>query len=141
MSNLLEESSLDDDQRRILHRTARLLGYKIRRGYARELGKNLTPAEKRLWQELQLQQTGGKGWRRQHIIDRFIVDFVHLGAKIVVEADGGYHLDPEQKVLDDDRDEALQEFGWKVLRYTNEDILANAPAIAKSLAELILKRS
>lgn len=135
-----EKSPLDDNQRQILHRTARLVGYKIRRGYARELRKNLTPAERRLWQELKLQQTGGKGWRRQHLIDRYIVDFVHLGAKIVVEADGGYHLDPEQKILDSDRDEALQEDGWKVMRYTNEDIFANAPAIAKSLAKLVATR-
>lgn len=135
-----ENSPLADDQRQILHRTAQLVGYKIRRGYARELRKNLTPAEKRLWQELQLQQTGGKGWRRQHIIDRFIVDFVHLGSKIVVEADGGYHLNPEQKILDENRDEALQEDGWKVLRYTNEDILTNAPAIAISLATLVATR-
>ena len=128
---------MDSERREWLHRTARKCGYKIRRTYARELRKNQTPSEVALWDALRKYKTGGSGWRRQHIIDRFIVDFVHLGGKLAVEVDGGYHFTKEQQVLDQDRDEALSELGWKVVRVTNEEVLGDAEGIAVRLQRLV----
>ncbi len=133
----MDEEDEMTQRRQYLHRTARLVGYKIRRAYARELRKNQTPAELHLWKQLQKQKTGGHGWRRQHIIDRFIVDFVHLGSRLVVELDGGYHLSKEQRVLDQDRDEVLETLGWTVVRYRNEEVLDNSEKIAKELEAMV----
>ena len=128
---------MDNERREWLHRTARKCGYMLRRTYARELRKNQTPSELALWKALRVYKTGGSGWRRQHIIDRFIVDFVHLGGKLAVEVDGGYHFTKEQQVLDQDRDEALIALGWKVVRLTNEEVLNNPDEIALKLQSLI----
>jgi len=130
---------MDSERREWLHRTARSCGYMIRRGYARELRKNLTPSEKALWVALRKYKTGGRSWRRQHIIDRFIVDFVHLGSKVAVEVDGGYHYKPDQQILDKERDEALENLGWKMVRYMNEEVLNNPDKIASSLQEIVSK--
>lgn len=140
---LYDEDSTDEDfdeRRRHLHRTAATVGYRIRRTYARELRQRLTLAEAALWDALRCQQTGGGGWRRQHIVGRFIVDFVHLRARIAVEVDGGYHDTPHQQVLDGKRDEWLREDGWAVVRYRNENVLAGAVGVAEALAVLVRER-
>lgn len=55
-----QAEEMDEERRQWLHRTARTCGYMIRRGYARELRKNLTPAERMLWAEFQKGKTGGR---------------------------------------------------------------------------------
>lgn len=69
-------------------------------------------------------------------MDRYIVDFVHLEARLAVELDGGYHFTPEQQLLDKERDEALDAFGWTVKRYMNEEVTANAGGVALELQTL-----
>ena len=128
---------MTDDRREWLHRTARTCGYRIRRAYARELRKNLTPAERALWEALRVYKTGGSDWRRQHIVDRFIVDFVHLAGKLAVEVDGGYHNTPKQRQLDAERDETLVGMGWCVVRFHNEEVLTNPKAIADGLVNRV----
>ncbi len=127
---------MDDERRAWLHRTARKCGYRIRRGYARELRKNQTHAERALWEALRAYKTGGAGWRRQHIVDRFIVDFVHLGSKLAVEVDGGYHQLDKQQQLDKERDEALNSLGWTVIRVTNKEVLSDAHSFSLKLSVL-----
>ncbi|MEJ7609606.1 MAG: DUF559 domain-containing protein [Ferruginibacter sp.] len=87
--------------------------------------KEYTEAENILWQELRNNQLGVK-FRRQHPIDAYIADFVYLQKALIIEADGGYHHSPEQKLYDEDRERILKEIGFTILRFTNAEIL-NTP--------------
>ncbi len=83
--------------------------------FARELRRNMTPAEVVLWQLLRNRQLAGFKFRRQHAIDAFIVDFVCLEHKLVIEIDGAVHNDVIQHGYDIQRTELLGEIGYKVI--------------------------
>ncbi len=90
---------------------------------AAELRMNMTEAEKLLWDGLKGKQIGGLRFRRQHPISRFIVDFYCHHAKLIVEIDGGIHLNEEVKEYDEGRTYELEQFGLKVIRFKNEEVL------------------
>jgi very-short-patch-repair endonuclease len=90
---------------------------------ARELRNNMTRAEESLWSRLRRQQLGGEIFRRQHPIDIFIVDFYCHKHKLVIEIDGGIHEHPDIKERDDNRTFELENFGLKVIRFTNDEVL------------------
>ena len=92
--------------------------------YARDMRKNPTEAEKVAWSVLCDEQTGYK-FRRQHIIGDYIVDFVCLEKMLIVEIDGEYHNDWEQQVVDASRTEWLAIKGFRVIRYTNAQVIAS----------------
>ncbi len=89
---------------------------------SRENRKEKTPSEDKLWQRLRNNQYGSKV-RRQHVIDGFIIDFAFLNERILIEVDGEYHNDPEQKKYDDSRTEYLESLGYKIIRFTNDEVL------------------
>ncbi len=89
---------------------------------AKDNRKNHTEAEAALWEVLRNNATGEK-FRRQHPIDHYIVDFVCLQKSLVVEVDGGYHENQEQKEYDALRTKTLNEIGFEVIRFTNEEVL------------------
>jgi len=91
---------------------------------AERMRKNPTEAEVALWEMLKGKNLDTK-FRRQHIIGDYIVDFVCLDKQLVVEVDGGYHNDSAQKELDQQRTSFLQSKGFSVLRFTNEEVIAN----------------
>ena len=91
---------------------------------AQEKRKNPTVAEKTLWSELRSQALGDK-FRQQHLIDDFIVDFVCLSKKLIIEVDGDYHFSAGQIQLDNVRTAILDQLGYKVIRFTNNDVLSN----------------
>ena len=102
--------------------------------FARDMRKDPTEAEAMLWQQLRGHATGGR-IRRQHAIDQYIVDFVSLPKRLVVEVDGGIHLD--QLAEDAARTERLKELGYDVIRFSNDDVLAELPRVVASIkAEL-----
>ena len=82
-----------------IYETADCANYDILRAFADLHKKEPTEAERILWDYLKSQQLGYK-FRRQHIINDFIVDFVNLKAKVVIEVDGQYHLKEDQIVKD-----------------------------------------
>jgi leucyl-tRNA synthetase len=86
--------------------------------------KEHTKAEKALWEVLRNNKAGAK-IRRQHPIDGYIVDFVSLQDKLIIEIDGGYHETEEQKKYDIERTKVLNEIGFKVIRFSNEEVLDN----------------
>jgi very-short-patch-repair endonuclease len=90
---------------------------------ARELRRNMTEAEKILWQRLRANRLGGLHFRRQQVILGFIVDFYCHAAGLAVEVDGPIH----ELHTDDDRerDQALGDAGIHVLRINNQDVLEN----------------
>lgn len=89
-------------------------------GRANELHRNMTPAERRLWQHLRAGRLQGYHFRRQQVIEPYIVDFYCHAASLVVELDGGSHL--EQADYDRQRDEHLMARGLRVMRFYNSDV-------------------
>ncbi|TGE26065.1 endonuclease domain-containing protein [Hymenobacter aquaticus] len=102
--------------------------------YARANRKNPTPAENHLWQELRAHKLGVQ-FRRQHAIQQFIVDFVCLQAWLIIEVDGSIHADIDQAEYDGGRTHNLQEAGFLVLRFTNEEVLHNTPQVLQTIRE------
>ncbi len=111
-------------------------------GNARENRKNPTEAEDLLWQEVRNSNLGYK-IRRQHYIGNFIVDFVSLDKKLIIEIDGGYHDTKEQIESDEQRTlELEQKHLYKVIRFTNEEVLNDLKTVVvKIKEELILRNS
>tara|TARA_R110002051_G_scaffold145817_1_gene218744 strand:- start:79 stop:3537 length:3459 start_codon:yes stop_codon:yes gene_type:complete len=104
---------------------------------AKEMRSNPTKAEAALWESLKGKNLGVK-FRRQHLIADFIVDFVCLSKKLVVEVDGAIHeLQHEQ---DNARTEILNSRGFKVIRFNNEQVLGDVDAVVSAIGEELLNR-
>ena len=101
---------------------------------ARELRRPMTPQEARLWQHLRSKQLYGIKFRRQHLLDRFILDFFCYQHQLVIEVDGGHHAQPEQQDYDLARTEWLEGRGLKVIRFTNRDIDTNIEGVLQEIA-------
>jgi len=89
---------------------------------ASELRKNMTNSEKLLWEKIRNKQLNGYKFRRQHTISNFIADFYCHRVKLVIEIDGGYHNNEEQKEYDIGRTVELNELGITVIRFTNSEV-------------------
>lgn len=106
---------------------------------SRELRHPQTPAEATLWRHLRNRNLIYK-FRRQHPIDRFIVDFYCAGAKLCIEIDGSQHFDSEQVEYDKTRTEFLEELGYKVIRFTNDDVRHNIHEAVDEIIRVIESR-
>jgi very-short-patch-repair endonuclease len=98
---------------------------------ARELRNNLTDAERTLWRHLRLRQINGHKFRRQRPIGPYIVDFVCLEKRVVVEVDGGQHS--EQIPYDEKRDAWLRAEGFAVLRFWDHEVLTQLDSVKQSI--------
>lgn len=96
-----------------------------KRDFARHLRRNMTDAESHLWKLLRRQQLGER-FRRQCPIDRYVVDFVCLRRKLIVEVDGGQDAESSQDRV---RDACLVKLGYRVLRFWNNDVLENSEGV------------
>lgn len=85
-----------------------------------EMRREMTPAERRLWARLRAGRLGGFHFRRQQVIEPYIVDFYCHQTGIIVEVDGDVHLNQQDR--DQKRDQYLQSLGLQVLRFWNSDI-------------------
>ena len=101
---------------------------------ARELRREATPAEDALWRRLRNGALGVR-FRRQHAIDRFIVDFTCLPARLVVEIDGGFHQDLHQRGVDSEREAHLRALGFAVVRFTNRQVLNDMEGVLATIRE------
>ena len=106
-------------------KTANPMSYKLLKEFAAKSRRNPTQAEEALWAVLSGKKLSGYKFRRQHIIDEAIVDFVCIVKKLVVEVDGGYHNTTEQQELDNARTEYLKALGYKVIRFSNEQVIGD----------------
>ena len=111
--------------------------YKLLKEFARENRARTTEAEMVLWRGLRGHQLGVP-FRRQHIIGEFIADFVCLPARIIIELDGRYHSLPEQQISDEERTQWLQQHGFKVIRFTNEQVLCDIDNVLLSIKKNII---
>ncbi len=102
---------------------------------AQTLRKTSTEAENKLWGSLRNRRLRGWKFRRQAPIGNYIVDFVCLDAKLIIEVDGGHHQ--EQAGYDEERSKWLTCEGYRVLRFWNNQVLAEIEAVQEAiLAEL-----
>lgn len=106
--------------------------YGLLKESAKKMRKRPTEAESVMWNFLCNNQLGVK-FRRQHIIGDYIVDFVSLKTKLVIEIDGGIHNKPEQIAHDQVRTEFLTSKGYHVLRFSNEQVISDPDQIIKSI--------
>ena len=98
---------------------------------AGELRKELTSAEQELWAYLRGNKINGVNFRRQHAIGNFIVDFVSIKQKLVIELDGSQHLDQEE--YDAERTAYLESQGYKVIRFWNNQIMNDINGAVRSI--------
>lgn len=104
---------------------------------ARELRKNPTDAERYLWQYLRFRQFGGYKFRRQQPLGRYIVDFVCLEQKLVIEIDGGQHSTQVQ--YDQERSAWLEAQGFRVLRFWNNEVLREVETVKAVIWEAVMQ--
>jgi very-short-patch-repair endonuclease len=102
---------------------------------ARRLRKNLTDAERTVWAALRSRQFGGYKFRRQQPIGLYIVDFVCFENKLIIELDGGHHDQVEQAEYDAVRTAWLEAQGYRVLRFWNNQVLAEPNAVKAAILE------
>jgi very-short-patch-repair endonuclease len=100
---------------------------------ARRLRQQLTPAEDQLWSALRGRQLLGLKFRCQHAVGRFIVDFYCPSCKLVIEVDGDIHT--QQKAYDEARTEQLESYGYRVLRFTNEEVLNDLQTVLTCIVQ------
>lgn len=108
-------------------------------GNARALRKNMTPEERKLWY-LFLRGHPVRFYR-QRIIDRYIVDFCCVSAKLVIEIDGSQHYETEGVRADQERDRYLESLGLKVLRFSNREIHREFRAVCELIDHTIRLRT
>jgi len=112
--------------------TARPSIYKLMKELQKSRKQQSTEAEQILWEQLRAKKLEHK-FRRQHVIDEFIVDFVCLSKKLIIEVDGKYHFSNDQKEADELRTKILNELGFKVTRFTNEEVIGNIEKVVNKI--------
>ncbi len=118
------------------YQTADPLLYSLLKEYAYRMRINPTEAESILWQQLRGKALG-QPFRRQHIIGPFIADFICVPRKLILEIDGGYHQLPDQQISDEERTQWLEAKGYKVIRFTNEEVIADIDSVINTIKSLL----
>ena len=96
-----------------------------------------TAAELLLWKHLKGKQLMGSKFRRQHPIDKFIVDFYCHKKKLIIEVDGGIHEEGIQKAYDIERENALVAMGYTVIRFKNKDVFSDLNYVIQEIMEVM----
>lgn len=109
------------------------INYEFLKEKSKQLRKFSTEAESFLWDALRNKQLEGYKFRRQHIIDQFIVDFVCLSKMLIIEVDGPIHTSPENQTSDTERSERLKTLGYRILRFSNDEILTNIENVIEKI--------
>jgi very-short-patch-repair endonuclease len=103
------------------------------RDISRRLRRDQTSAEARLWRELRAHRFEDRKFRRQHQIGGYIVDFVCLDAKLVIEVDGDTHGSEAEIARDAVRTAALEQAGFAVVRVQNDDVRSNLAGVLDTI--------
>ena len=98
---------------------------RIYAGHRRRLRLGMTDAERVLWSYLRGKRIKGRRFRRQEGIGNYIVDFYCHQEKLIIEVDGGVHFLKQQIAYDEKRSAYLKSGGYKILRFTNEEVFSN----------------
>lgn len=104
-------------------------------GYAKQMRREMTPAEQRLWYALRAKRFDGIKFRRQTVLSSYVVDFASRSRMLVIEIDGDTHAGRER--YDAVRDQTLLEMGFRVLRFSNSDVMGNFDAVLGAIGEAL----
>ena len=104
-------------------------------GRAKQLHRNMTEAESKLWTQLRAHRMGDVHFRNQHAIGNYIVDFRAPRKKLIIELDGSQHLD--QKEYDEARAAFLKSKGYRIMRFWNNDVLNNIDSVLRVIYEAL----
>ena len=110
------------------------------KAHARAMRKRPTEAEKLLWRQLRGKRFNGLKFRRQHPIDRFIVDFYCRAARLVIEVGGSAHDAPEAIAYDEARQQFLEERGLRLLRFSNEQVTNDTESVLQAISKVLCGR-
>ncbi len=109
--------------------------------FAKQNRKSPTPAEDKLWQEVRNRKVHGFKFRRQHPVNGFIPDFICLEKKLILEIDGGYQSEEEQRSYDEIRTKWLAAGSYRMLRFTNEDVLNSIGNVVEAIGKELLSET
>ncbi len=104
-----------------------------------DLRRNSTPAEKVMWELLRDRRFSDYKFRRNHPIDRFLVDFCCPKAALIIEVDGPVH--DSQKEKDQERQEYLTEMGYQVIRFTNDQVIERLDEVVMEITRVLEERA
>ena len=121
------------------YKTADPMLYHLLHANAQYNRNHPTEAEALLWKYLRAESLG-MPFKRQHVIGDYIVDFVCLPAKLIIELDGGYHQILQQQVEDAQRTEWLESKGYRVLRFTNEDLFGGIDRVLDKINDWLYEK-
>ena len=99
--------------------------------HAKELRRELTPLERKLWSRLRAHRMKDVHFRAQHAIGNYVVDFCAARKKLIIELDGSQHL--EQEDYDKERTRFLESKGYRVLRFWNNDVTKDMDAVLNTI--------
>jgi len=119
---------------RLLHYNSRL------KNTARQLRKNMTESERRLWSRLRSKQLLGVQFYRQKPIGNYIVDFYAPKVKLVIEVDGSQHAREDHAAKDEERDDFLSHLGLWVMRFHSSDVLKKTDAVGDVIYQYMQER-
>jgi very-short-patch-repair endonuclease len=111
------------------------------RGNARALRRNSTDAERILWSQRRDHRLSGASFRRQAPIEGYVADFVCHSARLVIELDGGQNFSDEAERADSTRTAAIAANGFKILRFSNHDVMVNRSGVLETIAATIAARA
>jgi len=100
----------------------------------------MTDAEKMLWKHLRRKNLDGYRFRRQHPVDRYILDFYCPALKLAVELDGAQHYTKEGKARDNKRTAWLEAQGIRVVRFRNAEVVTNIESVLREIHEKMRER-
>ncbi|TXL69435.1 endonuclease domain-containing protein [Vineibacter terrae] len=103
----------------------------------RDLRRDMTDAERRLWHALRGRRFEGVKFTRQYAIGPYVVDFVCRGARLIIEIDGDQHGRDEGVAADDARTMVLEQNGYRVIRFWNAEVLKNLDGVLQVLGEAL----
>lgn len=106
--------------------------FKINR---KELRKSLTPAEAYLWKQIQNKKLAGRKFRRQHSIDKYIVDFYCAEEALIIELDGEVHMNPTAQDYDEKRTTYLEKLGFTIIRFENRMVFENLSSVLQEIMD------
>jgi very-short-patch-repair endonuclease len=105
--------------------------------YAKRLRRLETEAEKKLWQFLRNRKLKGRKFRRQHVIDCYILDFYCHECKLAIELDGGIHRKKEVREYDEERTIRISEHHITLIRFQNFEVLENIEAVLHKISSYL----
>lgn len=111
------------------------------KAFSRKLRNHSTLGEILLWKQLRAGKMKGYTFNRQKPLNNYIVDFYCKPLNLVIEVDGGYHFEEEQKLLDKERQVILEEMGLKFLRFHDEEIKKDMDMVLKTIENYIFRQT